>query len=1263
MTRDRTLGKRPAAATSRLGAFLIGALAAISAMPVASEVQIQQRPLTLGSDVPNNIVLVPSVEHPTLNSVANFFGTTDAQKNTYDSKFESVGYFDSNKCYKYVYADEEPKRHFEPVGVAGANYSCSGGDKQWSGNFLNWVGTQTIDPFRKALTGGYRVLDTPTETWLEKANFHSSFKPVIATDYFRLLPVPDKGIPATDDKKAWFQVAGNGNQVVFGFDLADFFSKPLAYNPAVHALNGTGVNGTKPDRRLYTVSLRVQVCVDRGVVKPEPNCKKYANAYKPEGLIQQYNDRMRYSAFAYLNDSSIGRDGGVMRARQKYVGPFSYDPVEGVKSNPAREWDPDTGVQYADPDSTDSAATNSSAGTKVVVNSGVINYINKFGQTTAYAPKSLDPFSELFYIALRYLKKQGNVPTYSALNAANADQWTDRFPVITQWDDPIQYTCQRNVAIGIGDANTWDDRNLPGSTYRPAVNPLTNVGEPARPSEVSADNTVNVETDYQNLARLELAEGIALPAANATFSGRGNSAFVAALAYAAHTRDLRGDLEGMQTLSSFFVDVAESGIVQGRSSNQYYLAAKYGGFDVPPGFNPDQRNTVLQEAWWVGTDGSGKPELVGVGGLANDKRPRNYFLANQAGVMINSLDRVFKAAAEQPRRGAAAVVGTNGASVQDGAMVYVPTYYTDWSGELSAYVVDPITKTLMPRWSASAKVPAPAARKIYASSNGYGAFVWSGLDAKHRRNIGNEDVLNYLRGDRSKEAANGGGLRDRGNVLGDFVNSSPLHVGAPSPALYADAGFTGAGKAYVAFAQAQAARAGTVYIGGNDGMLHGFDAGTGAETYAFIPAAVLNIPNGLADYAKPEYREAHRYFVDGELTAADVFINGQWRTVLVGTMGRGGKSVFALDVTDPSAVSLLWEKNGDQVPALGNNLSKPTIVQTSDGVWKALLGNGPNSESGAAYLLAFDLATGSVETVATDASVDNGLSGVRAWDADRDGFFESAYAGDLHGAMWRFSGLGGGATDSQRVFQAQAGQAITVVPLVGFRPDSVETWVFFGTGRFLGGTDVTDSAVQSWYGIIDSGKTASRGNLVQRTIEYEGVVKNGQGKDVTVRVISAAADGDMAKKDGWYIDLVSPGASATGERMVVPNLFDGSRLLGITRTPNGKNPCSPGGSGFTMEIDPFTGARLDRDVFDTNGDGKIDAGDSVAGGSGGQPGKVPASGIGSNEAENGAVIVPGMPENIIVKTDDGGDVGAARTPVAGIGVKRVSWREVVRDIQ
>ena len=102
-----------------------------------------------------------------------------------------------------------------------------------------------------------------------------------------------------------------------------------------------------------------------------------------------------------------------------------------------------------------------------VNNSGVMNYLNKFGQITPGSYKTYDPVGELYYAAIRYFKKLGNVPEYTNVGSATPatkTTWVDGFPVITNWNDPIQYSCQKNFILGIGDVNTHADRNLPGAT-------------------------------------------------------------------------------------------------------------------------------------------------------------------------------------------------------------------------------------------------------------------------------------------------------------------------------------------------------------------------------------------------------------------------------------------------------------------------------------------------------------------------------------------------------------------------------------------------------------------------------------------------------------------------------------------------------------------------------------------------------------------------------------------------------------------------------
>src|SRR5690606_19234758 len=110
---------------------------------------------------------------------------------------------------------------------------------------------------------------------------------------------------------------------------------------------------------------------------------------------------------------------------------------------------------------------------------------------------------------------------------------------------------------------------------------------------------------------------------------------------------------------------------------------------------------------------------------------------------------------------------------------------------------------------------------------------------------------------------------------------------------------------------------------------------------AFVPNTVIQ--NGLSSYADPLYE--HKFFVDGETAAADIYdtSTGDWKTVLVGSLGRGGPGIFALDVTNPAAPELLWEKSGSDIPVLGKNIGRPVIAQVASGDWRVFLGNGPDS--------------------------------------------------------------------------------------------------------------------------------------------------------------------------------------------------------------------------------------------------------------------------------------------------------------------------------
>lgn len=1201
-------------------------------------VNLSQFPLITSGGAADNLVLVPSVEWPTVDSVANTGNYTPTK--VYG------GYFDSHKCYKYIYATNEPDRYFDPVSVTTTMY-CNATNKEWSGNFLNWAATQTIDSFRSALTGGYRVKDTSSETWLEKArhdrdsiaarrapNSGTNNTLIRQLTPFNAEKANSSSSSTTSITSITTDISGKGNQMIFSLNDQDINSTAIAYNPSQPIyLN-----------KAYTVSVRVKVC-DPDFV--ESNCTQYGSHYKPEGVIQEYSNRLRYSAFGYLNDGSTTRDGAALRASQKSVGPYLANLTnnESKIDNDQKEWDPDTGVLYTNPSASDAKATNDEfglTGSTQIVNSGVINYINKFGQMTSASHKSYDPVGEMFYAALRYLRNKGNVPTYTnmtGLTQAQKYNYADGFPVITAWEDPYQASCQASAFLGIGDANTWNDKNLPGNST------LYRNSEPSIPSVVSSDD-INVITLTNKIGNLE---GLGNIGNTNSFSGRDNSAYIAGMAWYANTYDIRSDWAGKQTAATFWVDVLENQKLEALNKNQYALAAKYGGFRVPEDFDPTS-TAPLPLGWWHTNNDTLNPANYNNAGQTAFDRPDNYFIAGESNKIVESIRQVFARIVARVN-GTGAGLASNSTKLVTGSKVFQSVFFNkSWHGDLKSFTVDSHTGQLNPNpdWQAMNLLPPTmtqaqwSARKIYLGSS---LFTWDNLNATEKTALVSQDLVNYLRGDPSKEQRNSGEFRDRFiTVLGDIVHSQPVPVGRPSVSLYNGKSFSGASD-YAAFANSQHARKSVLYVGANDGMLHGFEADTGKETYAYIPKTLVPELKKLAD---PSYQ--HQYFVDGELTVADAYVSGAWKTVLVGTLGAGGKAVFALDVTDPNNVQFMWEKNVTHTTAMGNNLGKPLITQTANGQWSVIVGNGPNSTGDKAQALLFDLATGNITAIDTNEGNDNGLSGVTAWSTYANGISDVFFAGDLRGNVWKFSSAA--SSSPVKLFSAQYhpapdsaalnNQAITSNLLAGVNPETNEFWLFFGTGQYLSQNDLTDNSPQSWYGLkVLNDSLITHSNLVKRRILVE--TENGT---TAVRVSDVAGNGDLDDKLGWYFNLPQ-----NGERMVIPNIFQGDALIGTVRIPDASDICKPTGRGFVVAINPFTGGRLDRIFFDVNGDLEFDSDDNVTY----QGESTAVSGVGFDSSPNSPLFIG----NVMQVVQDDGRIVSILTQGAPAQATRTSWHEIV----
>ncbi len=1163
-----------------------------TAFASTAQADVSQSPLLLGGgSVPGNLALVPSVEWPTILSMANL--------GAYSVSNKYVGYFDSDKCYDYSHdADNNDRRnsHFFPKSKT-TNRGCVG--KLWSGNFLNWAATQTIDPFRRALTGGYRVRDTKKETWLEKARHtgqnESGWRAIWG------------GIAVSNATPAgWYgfrtRLAGLGNRMRFTLD-GDLSGAASDYTSDVDLSN----NGST----VYEVYMRVKVCdSDVGL---EANCKRYAEGYKPEGLIQQYSTTIRYSVFSYLNDHSVWRDGGVLRARQKFVGQTVRVPgVAGNQPNTAYEWDATYGTFMPNPDKDDATNTNA-----VILDSGVINYLNKFGQMTSKDHKHYDPVSELFYTALRYFKGQGNVPAYSDISGNENVRYelADGFPVITDWEKgPIQYACQKNVILGIGDTNTHRDKNLPQNT--------ATAQEPNVPKEVSDDKSVDVVKATQKVAELE---NITI---NTPFNNnRLSSAYIAGLAYDAHTTDLREDWAGEQTVSTYWVDVREDEKLAGKASNPYWLAAKYGGFKVPKGFDPYTRSEALPESWWHTSS-----DMLGTG----YPRPDNFYVASDAAKMIESLELAFANIAKEVESTTASLAANSTRLGTDTAVFQSQLNSKRWSGDLLAKRIVDGEVEARSSWSAASALDALSdvtSRKIFTSvpptadsTNGplrsvKGIdFTWGDLKDSQRSGFikqGEADTsvaqqrMAFLRGDRSLEITDadpGQPFRQRVSRLGDIVNSDPQFIYQQNFGYSALGWNDGAvGKAYAAFRASDAYKNRTpmVVVGTNDGMLHGFDARVstepasngGSELFAYVPNNVLN---SLIALTEPAY--SHRYYVDATPRISDAWLGGDsgWRTVAVGATGAGGNSVFALDVTDPDNMSsdnVLWEFTH---PNMGYTMGQPALVALPNQKFGVIVSSGyHNSTPANGKVWILDVADGRVIKEFTLATT-GGLGTPLVSDTNSDQIADRIYVADTQGNLWRLDLSGSSSVswgipstlNANPLFIAKNGagarQAITA-PLTAAFNDKKQPMVFFGTGSFYrtGDNEIpVNPAVESFYGIIDNGMMIDgRDNLREQQIIKEATLSSGDKfRAITQNELQ---DGDK----GWYLDLAwQTGEGATGalgERVVAKASLRNDRVIFTTMTPSA-DPCDFGGTSWIMAVALGSGGRLNYVYFDTNGDGVLD---------------------------------------------------------------------------
>ncbi len=521
-----------------------------------------------------------------------------------------------------------------------------------------------------------------------------------------------------------------------------------------------------------------------------------------------------------------------------------------------------------------------------------------------------------------------------------------------------------------------------------------------------------------------------------------------------------------------------------------------------------------------------------------------FFSAKQPNELVTAFGDILNSIGD--RIAASSAVALDSGYLSSGSQAYLARYTTsDWSGTV---IGKQFTVTATPLackntvgnivgdgnsysittkdiWDASTLLTGPTGRTIlsYNTATKTGiTFDWNNVSAAqqtllNKTSAGVADTLgsdrvNYLKGDSSKEQKNVGGIfRTRKSLLGDMIHSDPVVVGPASDSIrdYEDI------IPYSSYKKSTATRTSVVYVGANDGMLHGFDTNSGTELMAYVPGAVYaNLP-ALTDV---NYATMHKFYVDGSPSTQDVVYGNSWHSVLAGGLSGGGRGIYVLDITSTTFTpsSVLWEFTADDDPDLGYTYSKPRIIKLNAPAgksnWGVTFGNGYNNSltansagkfgNGHAILYVKDVQTGALiaklDTGVGTTTIPNGLSNIALMDTDGNLTVDYVYAGDVYGNMWKFDlsdpnplnwHVASSGAKATPLFTAKndAGQVqpITAEPTIGFHSQYQGYMVFFGTGSFLGDTD-RNTQIQSFYGVWDRDEASitniTRSNLAKQAI-------------------------------------------------------------------------------------------------------------------------------------------------------------------------------------
>jgi Tfp pilus tip-associated adhesin PilY1 len=635
-------------------------------------------------------------------------------------------------------------------------------------------------------------------------------------------------------------------------------------------------------------------------------------------------------------------------------------------------------------------------------------------------------------------------------------------------------------------------------------------------------------------------------------------------------------------------------------ANTLNWAAKYGGT-----MNPDGPYVGDPDAYDITKYLPAGPGPDACYSTANSAEldPANYnlggyaFMAADATALTKALQIIIKYISDKVYSFSSPTAPTIRAT--DNNTVYLSSFMAadpkPWMGTFKAYnlkddgtlSVDTEGNPVGAAWDAAEvlKTTSPDSRKIYVNLDDSSTPKEFKKTIVQPGNLGyslssdRDNLVDFIRGNDAYRMFSSVPTKAKPYKLGDIIHSNAVVVGAPN-SYYEDEGYNGSSGFY----SKNKDRKKVIIVGANDGMLHAFDAGTGSETWAFIPNALLKNLKLM--------RSGHAYYVDSSPKVSDVWFYSsstdtnkswdEWRTVLICGYRAGGNGYFALDITDTQNPKFLWEfpKAADAYK-MGESWSEPSIgkvkIEGTDGKlyerWVAFFGGGylegehTHDDPDGRSFFVVDITDGRIlwqYYFLDDAGKENyhmrwGLpSPPAAVDTDHDGFIEKVYIGDLGGQMWAFDVSSNEVTmksnsqwTGKRLFKdpSSTDDPIYNQPAVAFDKNGIP-WVFFGTGDRENPV-YNMNTTEAFYAVKDD----ENGTYPYTVSDLTDVTNNN-----TYNV-------DPLKK-GWYLRL------ETSEMVLAkPSIFN--RIVYFTTylplQTKKKDSCSVGGSAKLYFVEFLSG--------------------------------------------------------------------------------------------